>query len=186
VDGGEDAGDGARLVADRAEGVGEVSLLDGVPALDWSSAGIVVDGVSLSRDAMVAEIAAHTTTNQDYPTRGVHSVAHDRSTNTIVYLQDATSRTRYTMEIRVFNDGAGFRFVIPGPPSPPGGFGAAGSMRTPDEATTFHLPAGSHAATPSRRFGAPERLESPATTWRTAKECRSTSTRRCASSTTSG
>ena len=116
---------------------------DGVPALDWSSAGIVVDGASLSRDAMVAEIAAHTTTNQDYPTRGVHSVAHDRSTNTIVYLQDATSRTRYTMEIRVFNDGAGFRFVIPGPPSPPGGFGAAGSMRTPDEATTFHLPAGS-------------------------------------------
>src|SRR5262245_16569416 len=45
---------------------------DGVPALDWSAAGIVVDGANLARDAMVAEIGAHTTTNQDYPTRGVH------------------------------------------------------------------------------------------------------------------
>jgi alpha-glucosidase len=106
--------------------------LDGRPALDWSSAGIVIDGANLSRDAMVAEIGAHTTTGQDYPTRGVHAVAHERSTNALVYLQDATTRIRYTMEIRVFNDGAGFRFVIPGE-----------GTRTPDEGTTFQVPAGS-------------------------------------------
>ena len=106
---------------------------DGVPALDWSAAGIVLDGANLSRDAMVAEIGAHTTTNQDYPTRGVHAVAHDRSTQR----RSSTSRTRrrargITMEIRAFNDGAGFRFVVPGE-----------GTRTPDEATAFRLPAGS-------------------------------------------
>jgi alpha-glucosidase len=114
---------------------------DGIPALDWSAAGIVVDGANLSLDAMVAEIGAHTATNRDYPTRGVHAVAHDRSNNAIVYLQDATTHTRYTMEIRVFDDGAGFRFVVP--PSPLRGFGGTGpeeGRRTPDEATTFHLP----------------------------------------------
>jgi alpha-glucosidase len=105
---------------------------DGVAALDWSAAGIVVDGANLSRDAMVSEIGGHTSTNQDYPTRGVHALAHDRSTNATAYLQDASTRTRYTMEIRVFDTGAGFRFIVPGDGS-----------RTPDEATTFHLPAGS-------------------------------------------
>jgi alpha-glucosidase len=104
---------------------------DGTPAVDWSSAGIVVDGANLSRDAMVAEIGAHTSTNREYPTRGVHAVAHDRSSNAIVYLQDATTRTRYTMEIRAFDDGVGFRFVVPGD-----------ATRTPDEATTFRVPAG--------------------------------------------
>src|SRR5262245_38715802 len=115
---------------------------DGVAALDWSTAGITIDGVNITDDAMVAEIGARTSTNRDYPTRGVHSTAHDKSNNVTVYLQDAKTHARYTLEARAFDDGVGLRFVLP--PSPVGFGGRVPSAtRTPDEATTFKIPAGS-------------------------------------------
>jgi len=99
-------------------------LRDGVPVLDWSHAGIVVDGVDLASSGSTAFTMS--ATDEDYLTRGVHTTAHNRSTNAS-YRFD-----RFTFETRVFNDGVGFRFVVPG----------SGS-RTPDETTTFVLPAGS-------------------------------------------
>ena len=92
--------------------------------LDWSRAGIILDGSDLTASG-TATAFTMSATNQDYPTRGVHANAHDRST-------DGTYRfDRFTLEARVFNDGVGFRFVVPGP-----------GARVPDEATTFVLPAG--------------------------------------------
>jgi alpha-glucosidase len=92
--------------------------------VDWSHAGIVVDGVDLATGE--AGAFAMSATNEDYPVRGVHAVARNRSTNG-TYRFD-----RFTLEARVFDDGIGFRFVVPGR-----------GLRTPDEATTFVLPTGS-------------------------------------------
>ena len=99
---------------------------DGVTAVDWSYAGIVVDGVDLGAAAAGVERFNLLGTNADYAVRGVHAIAHDHS-------NDATFRfERFTMLVRAFNDGIGLRFLVPG----------AGT-RTPDEATTFVLPKGS-------------------------------------------
>ena len=101
--------------------------------LDWSTAGIVVDGVNLA--ALVGAdgwtVGLPTTSDATYPTRGVHAVAHDRSRGE-TYGFTAQNGVRLALDVRVFNDGVGFRFVVPG-----------SGTRTPDEASTFNLPAGS-------------------------------------------
>jgi alpha-glucosidase len=70
--------------------------------------------------------------NETYPWYGVHAVAHDQCNGVQLYISD--SKTSYTLDIRVFDDGAGFRFVIPASHS---------VARVPDEATVFNLPVGS-------------------------------------------
>ena len=104
---------------------------DAVVVLDWSRAGIVVDGVNLASGASVEGSPRRGTTREEYPTRGVHAVARSHS-NDVRYEFKAKNGTPFAMDVRVFNDGAAFRFLVPG----------SGS-RTPDEATTFNLPAGS-------------------------------------------
>lgn len=116
---------------------------DATVVVDWSTPGIVVDGAALT-DVVRLTDASSSTTDLTYPTRGVHALARDRSHNLSLAFEHATSRTKGTLEIRVFDDGAAFRFVVP--PSPPQG-GSGGPVlaadRVPDEATTFKLPAGS-------------------------------------------
>jgi alpha-glucosidase len=118
---------------------------DNVVVVDWSAAGIVVDGVNLG--AAVRPIGftggSPARSNEDYPTRGVHAVAHNRSTME-TYPFTAQNGTRFLLEVRVFDDGVGFRFTVP--PSPLGGSGATrpgSGSRVPDEATTFVPPKGS-------------------------------------------
>jgi alpha-glucosidase len=103
---------------------------DGLPVVETSDTGIVVDGVNLGDGVRIGR-AVRSTTNQEYPTRGVHAIAHDRSTNLTIELR-RPSGAAFTMAVRAFNDGVGFRFVVPG-----------SGTRTPDEATTFRVPAGS-------------------------------------------
>jgi alpha-glucosidase len=99
--------------------------------LEWSHAGIVVDGQNLTSGAVSAGDAVRSSTNEEYPTRGVHAIARDRSNN---LRRNFRSRNGidFALEVRVFDDGAAFRFIVPGTGS-----------RTPDEATTFVVPAGS-------------------------------------------
>lgn len=100
--------------------------------LEWSKPGIVVDGVNLADDVMLSDVSAgRTTTDAVYAVRGVHKTARDWSTNQSYHFSSARGRAFFNLEVRVFNDGAGFRFVVPG-----------SGTRTPDEATTFTLPAG--------------------------------------------
>jgi alpha-glucosidase len=98
---------------------------DGVTVVDWSHAGILVDGVDLAGANAAALMGTSWKTWEDYPTRGVHAVGHDRSTDAVFRFD------RFAMDVRVFNDGVGFRFSV-----------AGSGVRTPDEATTFAIPAG--------------------------------------------
>ena len=106
---------------------------DGIPVIETSDAGIVVDGVNLG-DGVQNGRAVRSSTNQEYPTRGVHAVAHDRSNNLTVTFQHRKSGLPFSIAVRAFNDGIGFRYLVPQARS--------GGARTPDEATTFRLPAG--------------------------------------------
>lgn len=72
--------------------------------------------------------------NETYPWHGVHSLATNNFNGLEVEIKNRTSGLNYTLDIRVFNNGASFRMALPG---------AVSIKRTPDEATEFNMPAGS-------------------------------------------
>jgi alpha-glucosidase len=105
----------------------------GRSVIETSPLGIVVDGVNLSRDAMVG-VVENQKGNEAYPWYGVHAVAADRFNGARVAVRHRASATGYTIEVRAFNDGVGFRFVVPGRDD---------QNRVPDAATSFTVPDGS-------------------------------------------
>jgi len=71
--------------------------------------------------------------DEEYPTRGAHSLAINKANGMKITVQQAGDP--YTLEARAYNDGVAFRILL---------LGKNNDMRTPDEATTFVIPAGSH------------------------------------------
>src|SRR6185295_15377650 len=69
--------------------------------------------------------------DEKYPWRGVHSEAVNRCNGAKIPVKHAAG-TSYTLDVRVFDDAAAFRFVVPGT-----------GERVPDAASTFALPADS-------------------------------------------
>src|SRR5262249_32570614 len=75
--------------------------------------------------------------DEAYPTRGVHARAVDRCNDLLIALEPAARKSLgYLLEVRAYDDGVAFRFLVPDRRghAPPG---------VPDEATTLTLPAGS-------------------------------------------
>jgi alpha-glucosidase len=96
-----------------------------------------VDGVDLCAgvDQSSVKSGPHgDNVDETYPTRGVHSTARNRFQQFHLTLRHVHSGTAYRMDVRVFDDGVAYRFVLDGTP---------GQVRTPDERSVFTLPAGS-------------------------------------------
>ena len=70
--------------------------------------------------------------NEHYPWLGAHGTATNHCSGIKVLLQD--KKMADTLEVRVFNDGVAFRTILPATDN---------TIRIPDEATEFNLPAGS-------------------------------------------
>ncbi|HET7695674.1 MAG TPA: glycoside hydrolase family 97 catalytic domain-containing protein [Vicinamibacterales bacterium] len=107
---------------------------DAALVLDWSTPGMIVDGVSLTDNVLLSDVISTSATDLTYPTRGVHALARDRSSNLALAFQHARTHVDARLEIRVFDTGAAFRFIVPEHPD--------SIARTPDEGTTFKLPPG--------------------------------------------
>jgi len=105
--------------------------LGGKPVIESSPLGIVVDGVNLAAGAAIAKIGSFLR-DESYPWYGVHSRAIDRCNGLTIGLVHPPTHTAYTLEVRAYDSGVAFRQLVPGQ-----------ATRTPDEATTFRLPAGS-------------------------------------------
>ncbi len=103
------------------------------PVIDTSPMGIVIDGANLGQGAVLRN-ADRYRRDETYPWYGVHSTAHDRANGARIAARHVTSETVYALDVRAYDDGVAFRFIVPGP---------AGKHRVPDEATTFRIPAGS-------------------------------------------
>ena len=101
------------------------------PVVELSRAGIIVNGINLGDGVSVTGVEP-TRHDERYRTRGVHSIAIDRYNGTTVRLLHEATGTRYSMEIRTFDDGVAFRFVVPA--------ANATDTRVPDEATVFNFP----------------------------------------------
>jgi alpha-glucosidase len=105
--------------------------LGGAAAVEPSRLGIVVDGKDLGAGVEIGRAETYVV-DETYPWYGVHATAVNRCRGSRVAL---TSRgTSSTLDMRACDDGAAFRYVVPG---------EASATRTPDEATTFRFPAGS-------------------------------------------
>jgi len=92
-----------------------------------------VDDYDLSSGVVLGKVERYEI-NESYPWHGAHSTAANRCNGVRIALQHDLSFIDYVLEVRVFNDGAAFRHVIPGD---------EGVSRVPDEYTTFVIPAGS-------------------------------------------
>lgn len=99
--------------------------------VELSELKMLVDGVDLCREASIRNSERYRL-HESYPTRGVHTAATNNCLSGKISIGHPATGTQYLIDLRVFNDGVAFRFIIPG----------AGS-RVPDEATTFQLPAAS-------------------------------------------
>lgn len=108
-------------------------MRNGRAAIERSRLGILVDGVNLG-DNVTAGAVDRGRHDERYRTRGGHSLATNRYNSTTVALRHEPSGTRYTLEVRAFDDGVAFRYVVPE---------AGGAGRVPDEATGFNVPPGS-------------------------------------------
>lgn len=102
------------------------------PAIETSSLAIVVDGIDLAAGAERGKPDRYRV-DETYPWRGVHAEAVNRSQGARIPVRHPASRTAYTLDVRAFDDGVAFRYVIPG----------AGKTRVPDETTAFVIPHGS-------------------------------------------
>ena len=102
------------------------------PVIDRSRIGMIIDGVDLGKETAVTNIEKYRT-NNEYAWRGVHSKAVDRSNGAKIRLRHDPTKSEYTLEVRVFDDGVAFRYLLPD----------AKKTRVPDEVTTFTFPTGS-------------------------------------------
>jgi alpha-glucosidase len=89
--------------------------------------GMTLDGVDIGRDVIIKG-AQRYKVNETYATRGVHSSARNRCNGARASVTPADPKTKYTIEIRAYDDGIAFRYIIPGE-----------GQRVPDELTTFRV-----------------------------------------------
>ncbi len=92
-----------------------------------------LDGYDLSSGVVFGNVDRYEI-DETYPWHGAHNTAVNQCNGAKISLQHDLSFTDYMLEVRVFNDGAAFRHVIPGDQI---------ASRVPDEYTTFVVPAGS-------------------------------------------
>jgi alpha-glucosidase len=111
-----------------ADGLTYAIALDKDTVVERAPVGVVVDGRNLAKGAEILRTAPYTI-DEKYSWYGVHDLAVNRCNGSHVALS-----SQWTLDLRACDDGAAFRYVVPG---------AAGVVRRPDEATAFRFPAGS-------------------------------------------
>lgn len=98
--------------------------------IESSPMEFTLDGVDLTQGAELGRLQPYDI-DETYPWRGVHSVASNHCNGIRIELLHSQSKLTYALDIRVFNDAAAFRFLIP----------ETNRLRVPDEASTFLIPA---------------------------------------------
>jgi alpha-glucosidase len=106
-------------------------LFNNKAVIESSLLGILVNNVNLGYDVELGKAEPYRV-NEKYPWRGIHSEAINRASGVKIALVHKPSKAPFTLEVRAFNNGVAFRYMVPGE-----------GARLADEATGFVLPAGS-------------------------------------------
>jgi len=120
-------------VLPNAERLSFTVTLGDTTVLEPSTIVMNVDGYDLSAGVVFGKVERYEV-DETYPWYGARSTAVNRCNGARISLQNDLSFIDYVLEVRVFNDGAAFRHIIPG---------GKGISRVPDEYTTFVIPVGS-------------------------------------------
>ena len=120
-----------RVAPDESGRLAYSVTLAGRPVIERSALGVRVDGTDLGQGSMLGPVERYSF-DERFPWRGVHSTARNRGNGARVAATHAATGTSWIVELRVFDDAAAFRFVVPGT-----------GKRVPDAASAFQLPAGS-------------------------------------------
>lgn len=103
---------------------------EGQPRLQSARLGVLIDGLDLGEDATLGEVTRRSVL-ETFPCRGNKNLGTNHCE--IVELPVRSGNVNWTIEVRVFDDGAGFRYRIPG----------AGQRRLQGESTEWQLPSAS-------------------------------------------
>lgn len=105
---------------------------DGATAIEPSALRFLLDGQDLTSGVVFSNVTRGAV-RETYPWRGARSVATNHCQTATVALTHDLSFQAYSLEVRAFDDGVAYRFVVPGP---------AEAERVPEEFSEFVLPAG--------------------------------------------
>ncbi|MBN1845991.1 MAG: glycoside hydrolase family 97 catalytic domain-containing protein [Sedimentisphaerales bacterium] len=100
--------------------------------IEPSRLGPNIDGVALGEPVELGP-PKRFSFEERYPWRGAHATAVNHYAGAAIPVTQTTAKVRYILEFRVFADGVGFRYILPG----------EGGRTVRPEATTFTVPAGS-------------------------------------------
>ncbi len=100
-------------VLPNAERLTFTVTLGSTTVLDPSTIVMNLDGYDLSSGVVLGDVERYEI-NETYPWHGAHSTAVNQCNGARISLKNDLSFIDYVLEIRVFNDGAAFRHVIPG------------------------------------------------------------------------
>jgi alpha-glucosidase len=89
--------------------------------------GLVIDDVDVGQ-GIVIDRSERFKLNESYATRGVHSTAKNYCNGARVSVTHPATKTQYTIEIRAYDDGVAFRYLVPGE-----------GIRVPLELTSFRF-----------------------------------------------
>lgn len=103
----------------------------GEMVLDDSPLGFAIDGEKYTFNPELYHIDRYEI-NEEYQTRGIHRIAVNRGRGVKLEFKSPQTKTLYTLEVRAYDDGVAFRFIVPD----------NGKSKVPDEATSFKLPVG--------------------------------------------
>ena len=102
----------------------EIAVIVKSPLLISIDGNIITNGIKPGK-------VVKSSFNESYPWYGLHSIAVNSYNNAKIEFRSITNKITYAIEIRVFDDGVSFRFIVPG---------EADIIRYPDESTVFKLP----------------------------------------------
>lgn len=111
---------------------------DGGVVLRPSPLGATIDGVDLGDGVELGDVET-TSADERYPWRGVHGEARNHFEGAVIDVRHLESATDYQLELRVFDDGVAYRYIVPLADDADGG--AAAERTIGQEASAWRLPA---------------------------------------------
>jgi alpha-glucosidase len=122
------------VVLPNADRLGYTVKMGDTTVIEPSNISLFVDGFDLAGSGLIQGDVERYEINETYPWHGSHSVAVNHCNGAKVAITNDLMQTQYALEIRAFNDGVGYRIIVPG---------KEGETRVLDEYSAFVVPAGS-------------------------------------------
>src|SRR5258708_36002017 len=86
--------------------------LNGHPVIASSRLGITVNHIDLGKESRITSVA-YSSASEKYPWKGVHDTSINCYRNFLLTIRGQKNRQTYFLELRVFDDGMAFRYIIP-------------------------------------------------------------------------